>query len=201
MFERFTQDARQAVFFARYEAGTLGSQWIETHHLLLGILRERPDLAERWLGSRAALEEVRKEFERHFPARKPVSVSGDLPLSHQSKRALAYGAEEAERRSERSIQGVHLLMGLLREDSPAAQVLQQHGVTLEQLRAKPTQPGPAQPGRRTAARVALEHAICSLPEERLEAAVRILNLLQQDSVRIRVETAGETFTVSFGEPR
>ena len=38
MFERFTQSARRAIFFARKEAGDYGSSRIEVEHLLLGIL-------------------------------------------------------------------------------------------------------------------------------------------------------------------
>jgi ATP-dependent Clp protease ATP-binding subunit ClpC len=45
MFERFTEKARRAVFFARYEASQYGNSYIETEHLLLGLWRE--DLAFR----------------------------------------------------------------------------------------------------------------------------------------------------------
>ena len=45
MFERFTEKARRAIFFARYEASQYGSKIIETEHLLLGILREDHALA------------------------------------------------------------------------------------------------------------------------------------------------------------
>jgi ATP-dependent Clp protease ATP-binding subunit ClpA len=40
MFDRFTEKARRSIFFARYEASTYGSGYIETEHLLLGLLRE-----------------------------------------------------------------------------------------------------------------------------------------------------------------
>jgi ATP-dependent Clp protease ATP-binding subunit ClpC len=40
MFERFTEKARRAVFFARYEASQYGNSYIETEHLLLGLWRE-----------------------------------------------------------------------------------------------------------------------------------------------------------------
>jgi len=39
MFERYTEHARRTIFFARYEASSLGSEVIETEHLLLGIVR------------------------------------------------------------------------------------------------------------------------------------------------------------------
>ena len=41
----------------------------------------------------------------------------DVPLSHECKRVLAYGAEEAERLNHKQIGTEHLLLGLLREGS------------------------------------------------------------------------------------
>ncbi len=46
MFERYTEMARRVIFFARYEASQYGSPYIETEHLLLGLLRE----IARWPG-------------------------------------------------------------------------------------------------------------------------------------------------------
>ena len=37
MFERYTESARRALFFARYEVSQLGATSIETEHLLLGL--------------------------------------------------------------------------------------------------------------------------------------------------------------------
>jgi len=39
MFERYTEPARRTLFFARYEATTVGGAAIEPEHLLLGLLR------------------------------------------------------------------------------------------------------------------------------------------------------------------
>jgi len=47
MFDRFTEQARQVIFFARYEASSLGSESIETEHLLLGVVRQDKLLALR----------------------------------------------------------------------------------------------------------------------------------------------------------
>src|SRR5713101_5202891 len=96
MFERYTERARRAIFFARYEASAFGSEWIETHHLLLGVLQDH-DLARLFLKSEDAPETIRKELETRLPPGTITSLSRDLPLSHQSKRVLAYAAEEAER--------------------------------------------------------------------------------------------------------
>ena len=91
MFERYTEKARRVIFFARYEASQFGSPYIETEHLLLGLLREDKALANRFLRSSAALESIRKQIEAHTTIREKVSTSVDLPLSHECKRVLAYG--------------------------------------------------------------------------------------------------------------
>ena len=51
MFERYTEKARRVIFFARYEASQFGSPYIETEHLLLGLLREDKALTNRFLRS------------------------------------------------------------------------------------------------------------------------------------------------------
>ena len=117
MFERYTEKARRVIFFARYEASQFGSPYIETEHLLLGLLREDKALTNRFLRSHASVESIRKQIEGHTTIREKVSTSVDLPLSNECKRVLAYAAEEAERLSHKHIGTEHLLLGLLREES------------------------------------------------------------------------------------
>jgi ATP-dependent Clp protease ATP-binding subunit ClpC len=135
MFERYTEKARRVIFFARYEASQFGSPYIETEHLLLGLLREDKALATRFLRSAAALETIRKQIEAHTTQRDKVPTSVDLPLSHECKRVLAYAAEEAERLNHKHIGTEHLLLGLLREDkSFAAEILHERGLRLAHAR-------------------------------------------------------------------
>src|SRR5450759_5958710 len=91
VFERYTEKARRVIFFARYEASQYGSPYIETEHLLLGLMREAKALANRFLRSPAAVESIRKQIDGHTTIREKVSTSVDLPLSHECKRVLAYG--------------------------------------------------------------------------------------------------------------
>jgi ATP-dependent Clp protease ATP-binding subunit ClpC len=55
MFERYTEKARRVIFFARYEASQFGAPYIETEHLLLGLLQENKALAFRFFGSEAII--------------------------------------------------------------------------------------------------------------------------------------------------
>jgi ATP-dependent Clp protease ATP-binding subunit ClpC len=135
MFERYTEKARRVIFFARYEASQFGSPYIETEHLLLGLLREDKALTNRFLKGHDQVEGIRKQIEDHTVVREKVSTSVDLPLSNEGKRVLAYAAEEAERLSHKHIGTEHLLLGLLREENSfAAQILKERGVMLSQIR-------------------------------------------------------------------
>src|SRR5579862_699798 len=135
MFERYTEKARRAVFFARYEASQFGTPHIETEHLLLGLLREDRALANRFLRSGASIETIRKQIEGRLGLGAKISTSVDLPLSLESKRVLEYAVEEAERLSNKHIGTEHLLLGLLREEKCfAAEILRERGLRLSNIR-------------------------------------------------------------------
>src|SRR5882672_12321585 len=145
MFERYTEKARRVIFFARYEASQFGSPYIETEHLLLGVMREDKALTHRYLlrGSSSA-EAIRAQIEAATTKRKKTATSVDLPLTNECKRVLAYAAEEAERLSHKHIGSEHLALGLLREERCfAAEILAEHGVRLSALREDLARAAPA----------------------------------------------------------
>ena len=125
MFERYTEKARRVIFFARYEASMFGSPYIETEHVLLGLLREDPALTSVVLPSAKSIDAIRTEVEERTSLREKTSTSVDLPLSNESKRVLAYAAEEAERFGHKHIGSEHLLLGLLSEKGAFAAYLRQ----------------------------------------------------------------------------
>src|SRR5207245_11093102 len=63
VFERYTEKARRVIFFARYEASQYGSPYIETEHLLLGLMREDKALANRFLRQQGSIKSIRNEIE------------------------------------------------------------------------------------------------------------------------------------------
>ncbi len=134
MFERYVEGARRAVFFARYEASQFGSPYIESEHLLLGLLRQDKALRFRFSLGESAIESMRKQIEDHTMRRENIPTSVDLPLSDECKRVLAYASEEAERLSDSHIGTEHLFLALLREEkSFAAALLAQVGITRANL--------------------------------------------------------------------
>ena len=128
MFERYTEVARRTIFFARYEASVFGSPYIETEHLLLALLREDHSFRNRLPAG--AAKQIRKRIEERVP--QPVqrtATSVDLPLSQDSRRALACAAEESAALRHPLIDCCHLLLGILRiETSTAAVLLQEFGI-------------------------------------------------------------------------
>ncbi len=147
MFERYTEKARRTIFFGRYEASQFGSPYIESQHLLLGLLREDKSLVNTFLSSHEALESMRRQVEEQTGIREKVSTSVDLPLSNECKRILAYATEEADKLSHKFVGTGHLFLGVLREhDCFAAKLLGERGIALEMAREQIGSNPPEQPG-------------------------------------------------------
>jgi ATP-dependent Clp protease ATP-binding subunit ClpC len=135
VFERYTEKARRVIFFARYEASQYGSPYIETEHLLLGLMREDKALANRFLRQQGSIESIRKEIEARITIRERISTSVEVPLSQECKRILNMAAEEAERLGHKHVGTEHLLLGILREEKCfGAEILTERGLRLTTLR-------------------------------------------------------------------
>ncbi len=154
MFERYHESARRAIFFARYEASQFGSSYIETEHLLLGLIREDKTLRYTLLAPEDA-GSIRLAIESHSKNQKRVSTNVDLPLSSECKKILHNAAEQADQLSDQHIGTEHLLLGMLSQKSSTAELLTQRGVTaekvLQSLKKSPSaeRPKTERPKRRT----------------------------------------------------
>ena len=93
MFERFTEQARRTLFFARYEASQLGDLTIESEHLLLGLVREGKGLAAHIFGSlHVPVDQIRRDIEGRAAIRPKVSTSVEMPC--QSSLPRTHGSAE-----------------------------------------------------------------------------------------------------------
>ena len=131
MFERYTEDARRTLFFARYEASQLGGSTIEPEHLLLGLIRDSrvKDLLPE------GLEHARRAVEQQVQQRERLSTSVEIPFSPPTTRILNAAAQEADALQHPYIGSEHLLIGILREEDPiAARYLHSAGVRLDAIR-------------------------------------------------------------------
>ena len=136
MFERYTEAARRALFFARYEASRLGSISIEAEHLLLGLMREPKGVTGRvFAQANIPREGIRKEIESRTTFREKIATSIEIPFSDETKRILHRAAAEADRLLHTDINTEHLLLGILSEErTVAASILAKKGMRLDAVR-------------------------------------------------------------------
>ena len=141
MFEKYTNEARRAIFYARYEASMFGSDSIRPEHLLLALLRDRDETLKLLLPANVTDEDVRRRVEAGADVREKIDTRVELPLDAETKKVLAFAHEESEGLSQWHIGPEHLLLGLLRDDRTLAyDILREYGVELaaarERVRAK-----------------------------------------------------------------
>jgi ATP-dependent Clp protease ATP-binding subunit ClpC len=119
MFDRFTEEARRVIFFARYEASRLGSPALETEHLWLGLLRQSKKAVRR-LAPRITVETIGARLPQGGESAERVSMTVDLPLSDAVRRVLAGAAAEAANRGQTYITDEYLILALLRDENTPA---------------------------------------------------------------------------------
>lgn len=135
MFERYTEKARRVIFFARYEASQYGSPYIETEHLLLGLLREDRALAKWFPGESSVEPGIRTEIEGQITQRERISTAVEVPLTEECRKVLQLAGEEADRLGHRHVGTEHVLVALIRvEGSLAAKLLRKRGLKPEAIR-------------------------------------------------------------------
>ena len=135
MFERYTENARRTIFFARYEAGLYGSPHIETQHLLAGLLRADRLLARSLLQRPGAGESIRKELRTKGTGRERIPNTVEIPLSGECRYVLRFAAKAAAKLRHHHVDNIHLLLGILRQEGClAARILRDHGVQNDALK-------------------------------------------------------------------
>ncbi len=135
MFERYTEKARRVIFFARYEASQYGSPYIETEHILLGLLREDYAMLRQFLGPNYVATQIRAEVEKVIKRGKRFPTNVEVPLTAESRNLLHLATEEADRLGHKHIGTEHFLLGVLRlPNSLAAKVLLARGAKLDAIR-------------------------------------------------------------------
>jgi ATP-dependent Clp protease ATP-binding subunit ClpC len=131
--EKFTQRARRVLSLAHQEAERAQQGLIGTEHLLLGLLEEDGGVAGR------VLRELGLELERVREMIQRVSVeghfeSGKVELAPDTQLVLEYALEEARKMGHHYVGTEHLLLGLVRSEGAAMEVLKKLGVTPDQVR-------------------------------------------------------------------
>jgi ATP-dependent Clp protease ATP-binding subunit ClpC len=135
MFERYTEEARRAIFFSAWEARQAASAYIEPEHLLLSLTHDANSKANHLFALTAPADNFRKQWGLPIWVMEQAPNSNHIPLSNPSKRVLAYAAEEADQLASKAIGTEHLLLGLLREKkSDVPDALAAAGIDLRSAR-------------------------------------------------------------------
>jgi 2-C-methyl-D-erythritol 2,4-cyclodiphosphate synthase len=131
MLESFPENLRRVIFFARYEAVQDGSPRIECSHLLLGLARQMPELANRIGISEDQLRQSRGVPGQPMDA--AVAATTELPLSSDARTAMQLAAAAADQTGAADIGPEHLLCGLFLADARLRSKLEAGGLTQDKL--------------------------------------------------------------------
>src|SRR5688572_822127 len=112
MWKRFTEKARQVVFFAQEEARGRGQREVGPEHFLLGLIRQDDSVAVRLLAELGvSRDEVRCRVDERA-ARDVWYVGEEMSMTPDGKRLIDLAYEEARRLNTNYIGTEHFLAAL-----------------------------------------------------------------------------------------
>ncbi len=132
--ERFTQRARRVLSFAHQEAERARNNFINTEHLLLGLLDEEGGVAGRVLRELGLTTERVRELVNRVTSNSDPFDPSRVELAVDAQRVLEHSVEETRRLGHHYIGTEHVLLGLVRVEGAAMEVLRRLGVTADQIR-------------------------------------------------------------------
>ncbi|HRQ86856.1 MAG TPA: Clp protease N-terminal domain-containing protein, partial [Candidatus Saccharibacteria bacterium] len=136
MFERFTNEARQAIVRGDLEARKLQHNYLGTEHLLLGLAMGDGDVASLALTQLGISADAVREGIEQIVGRGEVAT-GHVPFTPRAKAVMEGSLREALQLGTNFINPEHLLLGIIREDKNfGAQVIAHLGVSLEDVHSK-----------------------------------------------------------------
>jgi ATP-dependent Clp protease ATP-binding subunit ClpC len=135
MWQRFTDRAKQVVFYAQEEARKSSAGHVSTEHLLLGIVSDPDCTAAKVLTKLGVpIDNVRAEIEK-LPSGREAQPLQKFSLTPATQTVIDLAYDEARALHTKSIGTEHLLLGLIREpEGVAGRVLAHLGVNIEAAR-------------------------------------------------------------------
>jgi len=136
-FEKFSERARRALTRAQEEAQHFGHSYIDTEHILLGLIAEEDSVASQVLNNLGvATSKVRSAVE-FIVGRGGRPSTNEVGLTPRAKKVIELAVDEARRLNHSYIGTEHLLLGLLKErEGSAAGVLESLGITFDKVLAE-----------------------------------------------------------------
>ncbi|MCI0550795.1 MAG: nucleotide-binding protein [Anaerolineae bacterium] len=131
--ERFTQRARRVLSLAHQETQQARNNSIGTEHILIGLMLEEGGVAGRVLRELGLSTESVRETVKQITTAPENFDPSRVELGPQTQKTLEFAVEEARRLGHHYIGTEHILLGLVRVDDTAMDVLRSLGVTVEHI--------------------------------------------------------------------
>lgn len=133
MEDRYTDGVKKAWKFAATEAAKLGSDYVGTEHLLLGIAHEEESAGGKILNSMGITVPVIEELLQNY-GNSSFLGRRELYVAPRTKRVLEMAVEEANELQTNYVGTEHLLLAILHEGGGlAVRILEHLGVTEDKL--------------------------------------------------------------------
>ena len=134
MEDRFTDGVKNAWKFAASEAAKLGSDYIGTEHLLLGIAHEKDSAGGKILNSLGVTVDAVEQLLSQYSQGRSLFSTGEVYAAPRTKRVLEMAVEEANELGHSYVGTEHLLLAILHEGGGlAVRILESFGVTQDKL--------------------------------------------------------------------
>ncbi|HEU65000.1 MAG TPA: ATP-dependent Clp protease ATP-binding subunit [Chlamydiae bacterium] len=136
MFDKFTNRAKQVIKLAKKESQRLNHNYLGTEHILLGLLKLGQGIAVNVLRNmNLSYDTIRSEIEKIVGFGPELQTYADPALTAKVKKVFEFANEEASNLNHNYVGTEHLLLAILRQtDGVAAQVLENMGVDLKEIR-------------------------------------------------------------------
>jgi hypothetical protein len=132
----FTPRAQELLSLAREEASRLNHDFVDTEHLLLGLIKFGEGTAAKVLQKMGLdFEAVRLEVEKRLGTRADQKTASNIPYTPEVEKILDLASREARQLQHTHVGTGHILLGLLFESEVnAARLLKSFGMDLHRMR-------------------------------------------------------------------
>lgn len=133
MDNRYTDSAKNVWKFAAAEAAKLGSEYVGTEHLLIGISHEKDSIGGKILNSLGLTVEILEKLLSEYNGSN-FFIQHELYIAPRTKRVLEMAVEEANELANNYVGTEHLLLAIIHEGGGVAlQILEHFNVTESKL--------------------------------------------------------------------
>ena len=132
MWERFTDNAKRVIAYAREEAVRFSSNYVRTEHVLLAVCRDPDCVGARIMTRmRADLGDVVVHVTEQTTHESDKTSEYEIAFAVPAKRVLERAVEEARRMNHHWLGTEHIVLGIVGEEGTAcSQILADYGIDL-----------------------------------------------------------------------